>query len=143
MISMTSNKPYLIRAIYDWICDNECTPYLYLDTTCKGLILPPHLLNDNPVALNISPSACQSLLINADDITFQARFSGQVFDIHCPMPAVIAILARETGQGLNFLLQEQVEEEGEPDPPDKNDQTENVSDQSSPSPSVSKLKLIK
>ncbi len=99
---MTDSKPYLIRAIYEWICDNAQTPYLYIDTRVKDLLLPEHLYADNPLILNISPSACQNLQLGNDDITFQARFAGQVFDIYLPIGAIMAIVARENGQGMTF-----------------------------------------
>lgn len=99
---MTDSKPYLIRAIYEWICDNEQTPYIYIDTRVKGLLLPENLYADNPLILNISPSACQNLNLANESITFQARFSGRVFDIYLPVDAVIGVVARENGQGMTF-----------------------------------------
>lgn len=99
---MTDSKPYLIRAIYEWICDNEQTPYLYIDTRFNNLLLPEHLYAENPLVLNISPSACQDLQLGNDEITFQARFAGQAFDIYLPIGAIMAIVARENGQGMTF-----------------------------------------
>lgn len=99
---MTDSKPYLIRAIYEWICDNEQTPYIYIETRVKGLLLPENLYADNPLILNISPSACQNLNLANESITFQARFSGRVFDIYLPVDAVIGVVARENGQGMTF-----------------------------------------
>lgn len=99
---MTSNKPYLIRAIYEWICDNDCTPYLYVNTACEELILPESLAEESPLLLNISPAASVNLIIDNDTITFTARFSGQVFDIYLPLYSIVAIAAKETGQGLSF-----------------------------------------
>lgn len=102
--TMTDNKPYLIRALHAWICDNECTPYLYINTQTDGLYLPAHLLAENPLILNLSPNACKDLCLENDGISFQARFSGQVFDVYLPIDAVIAIVARENGQGMTFEL---------------------------------------
>lgn len=99
---MTSNKPYLIRAIYEWICDNKCTPYLYVNTTSKGLVLPESLSEESPLILNISPTASVDLKVDTDFISFTARFSGQVFDIYLPLYSILAIVAKETGQGLSF-----------------------------------------
>ncbi|PIE46401.1 MAG: ClpXP protease specificity-enhancing factor [Gammaproteobacteria bacterium] len=99
---MTSNKPYLLRALHEWIVDNGCTPYLYINTQAKHLRLPAHLADENPLVLNSSPKACKDLQLTNDAISFQARFSGQVFTVHLPMDAIIAIVARETGQGMTF-----------------------------------------
>ncbi len=99
---MTDSKPYLIRAIYEWICDNEHTPYLYIDTQFKGLLLPEHLYAENPLVLNICPTACNNLQLGNDEITLQARFSGKVFDIYLPITSVMAIVTRENGLGMTF-----------------------------------------
>lgn len=101
-MTMTDNKPYLIRAIHEWICDNNCTPYLYVDTRHTNVVIPEHLYGDNPLILNISPTACQHLHIANEQITFQARFSGSVYDLSIPMPACLAIIARENGLGMSF-----------------------------------------
>ncbi len=99
---MTSNKPYLLRALYEWICDNECTPYLYVETESKGLLLPESLRNHSPLILNISPAASVDLSIDAEAVSFTARFSGQVFEVYLPMQSIIAIVTKETGQGMSF-----------------------------------------
>ncbi|PID65760.1 MAG: ClpXP protease specificity-enhancing factor [Gammaproteobacteria bacterium] len=99
---MTSNKPYLLRALHEWIVDNGCTPYLYINTQANNLRLPAHLANENPLVLNSSPKACKDLQLTNTDISFQARFSGQVFTVHLPIDAIIAIVARENGQGMTF-----------------------------------------
>ncbi len=99
---MTSNKPYLLRALHEWICDNDCTPYLYVDTQAAGLVLPAHLSDESPLVLNASYNACKDLQLSNEAISFQARFSGEVAEVYLPMAAVIAIVARETGQGMTF-----------------------------------------
>ncbi|MBS9777448.1 MAG: hypothetical protein KGV50_01675 [Gammaproteobacteria bacterium] len=99
---MTDSKPYLIRAIHQWISDNSLTPYLYIDTTQKGISLPQNLYAESPLILNVSLSACQNLVLENNQITFQARFSGRVFDVYLPMSCIMAIIARENGQGLTF-----------------------------------------
>ncbi len=106
---MTDSKPYLIRAMHEWISDNALTPYLYVDTSHSGLVLPTHLYEESPLVLNVSLSACNNLMLNNDDITFQARFGGQVFDIYLPMSCIIGIIARENGQGLTFDVESQLE----------------------------------
>lgn len=110
-MSMTSDKPYLMRAVYEWICDNSCTPYLYVDTVSSDVVIPEHLYGDNPLILNISPAACQYLSIGNDDITFKARFSGKVFDLSVPVSAVLAIIARENGLGMSFSESDKEQEQ--------------------------------
>ncbi len=99
---MNSNKPYLLRALHEWICDNDCTPYLYVNTDAAGLQLPTHLLDENPLVLNTSLNACKDLQLDNEAVSFQARFSGQVYDVYLPMAAIMAIVARENGQGMSF-----------------------------------------
>lgn len=101
-MKMTSNKPYLMRAIYDWICDNQATPYLYVDTSQSNVVVPEHLYGDNPLILNISPTASQHLLLGSERISFEARFSGKVFELQIPLSACLAIVARENGMGMRF-----------------------------------------
>lgn len=101
---MTSNKPYLIRALHEWISDNHCTPYLYINTADQRLVLPTNLLAENPLVLNISANACKDLSIGEVAINFQTRFSGQITSVYIPIEAVMAIVARENGQGMTFEL---------------------------------------
>ncbi len=100
---MTSSQPYLIRAIYEWIVDNNLTPYLMVDATRKGTIVPEDYLDEKGmIILNISPSATSELLMNNEEVTFNARFSGQAICIVVPIYSVKAIYARENGQGMMF-----------------------------------------
>ncbi|OED40763.1 ClpXP protease specificity-enhancing factor [Chromatiales bacterium (ex Bugula neritina AB1)] len=100
---MTSSQPYLIRAIYEWIVDNNLTPYLMVDATRKGTIVPEDYLDEKGmIILNISPSATSELLMSNEEITFNARFSGQAICIVVPTYSVKAIYARENGQGMMF-----------------------------------------
>ena len=101
--SMTSSQPYLIRAIYEWIVDNNLTPYLMVDATRKGAIVPEDYLDEQGrIILNISPSATSELLLTNEEVTFNARFSGQAIGIVVPTHCVKAIYARENGQGMMF-----------------------------------------
>ncbi len=100
---MTSSQPYLIRAIYEWIVDNNLTPYLMVDATRRGVIVPEDYLDDQGrIILNISPSATSELLMSNEEVTFNARFSGQAIGIVVPIHCVKAIYARENGQGMMF-----------------------------------------
>jgi len=111
---MNSNRPYLLRALYDWICDNHLTPYLLVDATGDDLSIPFDFVEDNKIVLNISPSAVVDLDLSNDYINFKARFSGQSMNIYFPVSAVLAIYANENGRGMIFQEEEQeVEKENE------------------------------
>lgn len=99
---MTSNKPYLIRAIYDWIVDNHMTPYIVVDINHAGVQVPQSHVSDGRIILNISPQACRGLHLENDRIVFTARFSGQVVQIVVVPEAVLAIYAKENGRGMEF-----------------------------------------
>lgn len=108
---MTSSRPYLIRALYQWIVDNGVTPYILVDAAAEGVAVPSQYIQDNKIVLNIAPMAVRSLTLGDDEISFNARFSGKSTDIHVPTEAVLAIYARENGQGMMFT-----EEPHSPDP---------------------------
>jgi stringent starvation protein B len=99
---MTSNRPYLLRALYEWITDNGLTPHVLVDAGCDGVDVPSHAIQQGKVVLNIASSATEDLQLENDTIFFKARFSGQPYPITVPMAAVIAIYARENGQGMMF-----------------------------------------
>ncbi len=102
-VGMTSSQPYLIRAIYEWIVDNDLTPYLMVDATKRGTVVPEDYLDEQGrIILNISPSATSGLLLTNEEVTFSARFSGQSMGIVVPTYSVRAIYARENGQGMVF-----------------------------------------
>ena len=100
---MTSSVPYLIRAIYEWIVDNDLTPYLMVDANRPGIVVPQDYLDEHGrIILNISPGATSELLMSNEEITFNARFSGQSMGVVVPTHSVRAIYARENGQGMMF-----------------------------------------
>ncbi|KTD59971.1 ClpXP protease specificity-enhancing factor [Legionella shakespearei] len=103
---MTSNKPYLIRAFYDWIVDNELTPYILVDATYPGVQVPQEHVRHERIVLNISPSATRGLLLENDRIVFTARFSGQTEQIFVLPNAVLEIYAKENGRGIAFTIEE-------------------------------------
>ena len=109
---MTSNRPYLLRALYDWICDNHLTPYLLVDTSGGDLCVPEDFIEDNRIVLNISPSAVVDLDLSNDYINFKARFSGKSMAVYFPVDAVLAIYAKENGRGMIFP-EEDMEETAE------------------------------
>lgn len=102
-MSMSSSRPYLIRALYEWIVDNECTPYLLVDANERGVSVPQSFVNkDGRIVLNVAPRAVKELHIGNDGIHFNARFGGVPTDIYVPCAAVFSIYARENGQGMIF-----------------------------------------
>jgi len=107
---MTSNRPYLLRALYEWITDNGLTPHILVDVKVDGVNVPDHAIQKGKVVLNIASGATEQLVLDNESINFKARFSGNPFQIVVPMNAVIAIYARENGQGMMFA-------KDDPDPP--------------------------
>ena len=104
---MNSNRPYLLRALYDWICDNHLTPYLLVDVSGDELSVPNDFVEDNKIVLNISPSAVRDLDLSDDFINFKARFSGKSMSVYFPVDAVLAIYAKENGRGMIFPEEDQ------------------------------------
>ena len=101
-LNLTPTRPYLARAIYEWICDNNLTPHLLVDATQPYTDVPTQFVQDGQIVLNIVPHAVHMLNISNDAVTFSARFGGVSKDIYVPMSAVLGLYARENGQGLFF-----------------------------------------
>lgn len=97
---MTSHRPYLLRALYEWIADNGMTPHVLVDATRDGVRVPTHTVKDGKVVLNIADRAVARLEMDNDSIRFTARFGGVSHPVLVPIHAVLAIYARETGQGM-------------------------------------------
>ena len=114
---MTSLKPYLIRSIYEWILDNNMTPYVLVDAENDQACLPKQFIEDGRIVLNIRPQAIQELSLGNDTIEFNARFSGEPMHIVAPVVAVMAIYAKENGKGMIFDHDDQ--DGGDDSPPDK------------------------
>jgi stringent starvation protein B len=110
-MEMTSSRPYLIRAIYQWIVDNGLTPYILVDASDEEMVIPRQYVEDGKIVLNIAPMAIRNLTLGNDEISFNARFGGQPMEIAIPVSYVLATYARENGQGMMFQ-----EEEGKPPP---------------------------
>ena len=102
MNGMTSNRPYLLRALYQWLLDNNMTPQILVDATDAEAVLPQEHVREGRMVLNISPSAVTDLLIADAAISFKARFAGRSCAVHAPVRAVLAIYARENGKGMAF-----------------------------------------
>ena len=127
-MKMTANRPYLLRAFYEWIVDNNATPYLVVDATYASVKVPMQFVQNGQIVLNINPSAVGNLQLGNDAVTFNARFGGQPFALYIPVKAVLAIYARENGAGTVFTLDEEddaevyaesLEEEPQPPTPPK------------------------
>lgn len=103
---MTSSRPYLLRAMYEWIVDNGMTPHLLVDTSNDRVIIPRQYEEDGRIVLNISPTAVQSLDIGNEALNFDARFDGDAMDVFVPMEYILAIYTRENGQGMLFADEE-------------------------------------
>jgi stringent starvation protein B len=99
-LAMSSQRPYLLRALYEWIVDNGMTPHVVVDARMPGVRVPPHAVKDGRIVLNIAERAVGGLRMENDALRFSARFGGVSQAVVVPMPAVIAVYARETGQGM-------------------------------------------
>lgn len=112
---MTSNRPYLIRALYEWLLDNNLTPHLLVDTSQDDVEVPEQFVEDDRIVLNINPSAVINLQMTNDLISFNARFGGRETDVMFPPHAVLGIYARENGRGMLFPEDDLNEDDHSPD----------------------------
>lgn len=117
---MNSSRPYLVRALYEWIVDNDCTPHLLVDVNFEGVRVPAGFAKDGQIVLNISPNAVRHLHMDNQAISFEGRFSGVPQSLYIPAAAVMAVYARENGQGMVFDADPSIldSEEDDIDPPD-------------------------
>ncbi|CAM3304261.1 stringent starvation protein B [Xenorhabdus nematophila ATCC 19061] len=99
---MSPRRPYLLRAHYEWLLDNDMTPHLVVDVNCYGVNVPMEYAQNGQIILNISPRAVGNLELTNDDVRFNARFGGIAREVSVPMDAVVAIYARENGAGMMF-----------------------------------------
>lgn len=140
---MTPSRPYLVRALQEWMVDNNFTPYIVVDAGVQGVQVPQDFVSDGQIILNISPSAVRGLIVSNDAIDFNARFGGVPMRVYVPIVAVLAIYARENGQGMVFGA-----EPGAPQPDDDpplkplEDTEEKTSDTQQPKAKPS-LKVVK
>lgn len=101
-MSMSVSRPYLVRALYEWILDNACTPYILVNAMADHVAVPQEHVKDGQIILNISPSAVNALQLGNDAIDFDGRFAGIPTRVHVPILAVLGIYAKENGQGMFF-----------------------------------------
>ncbi|WP_294911612.1 ClpXP protease specificity-enhancing factor [Tatumella sp. UBA2305] len=102
MSEMTARRPYLLRAFYDWLLDNDLTPHLVVDINLPGVMVPLEYARDGQIVLNIAPRAVGNLELTNEEVHFNARFGGVPRQVIVPMVAVMAIYARENGAGTMF-----------------------------------------
>lgn len=111
---MTSLKPYLIRSIYEWITDNQFTPYLLVNAVDGNAVVPQQFVEDGRIVLNIRTEAVQGLVLGNDIIEFNARFSGKAMHIVVPVASVLAIYTKENGKGMVFDPEDGGTDDGTP-----------------------------
>lgn len=150
----TSNKPYLFRALYEWIIDNDATPYLLVDATKANVQVPQHLVKDGQIVLNASPGAIRDWFADNSAVSFNTRFSGKAQNIYVPMNSLLAIYAQENGMGMAFpeeLEDDNSDDESQSDSQELDPLTETIEEQKpersavkkEKSKKVSHLKVIK
>ncbi len=116
---MSSSRPYLMRAIYQWIVDNNLTPYLLVNAGEPDVQVPVEHVNNGKIILNIAPDAVQNLDMSGSEVSFNARFSGKSTHVYLPISAALAIYARENGRGMVF----NEEDDTPPDPVKEKDKS--------------------
>jgi len=102
MSAMSSSRPYLVRAMYEWMVDSGMTPHLLVDASDTSVRVPRQHVEDGKIVLNIGPTAVQALELGNAEVRFNARFGGVPMDVRIPVSRVLAIYARENGQGMMF-----------------------------------------
>ena len=107
--SMMPRRPYLLRAFYEWIVDNELTPHLVVDATMNGVRVPEDFVQDGQIVLNVAPHSVGNLEMGNEAVTFNARFGGRPHSLILPLYAIQAIYARENGAGTMFEPEEAYE----------------------------------
>jgi len=99
---MTSIRPYMIRALYEWITDNRMTPHLLVDSSHPQVVVPARFIEDGKIVLNISPTAVHALVLGNGHIEFSARFGGVAMQVWVPVGAVLGIYVPENRYGILF-----------------------------------------
>ncbi len=124
---VSSRRPYLLRAMHEWMTDNQQTPHLVVNALANGVEVPRQFVQDGKIVLNVSYHATNGLTMGNERVEFNARFGGQTHHVMVPMHAVLGIYARETGQGMIFSE----EDAPEPTPPNTTPETGGAADASS------------
>lgn len=145
--TMTSSKPYIVRAFYDWISDNHLTPYIVVDCSVPSVIVPMAFVTDGQIVLNISSGAVGAISMAGDAIEFSARFGGKLEHLVVPFSAIAAIYAKENGAGTSLPVEHVEEDETLTDVSDSTETSLEANEESSEPPRPPKgkpsLKVIK
>jgi len=134
-MTMTSSRPYLLRALYEWILDNQCTPYVVVNANREDVQIPRAYVKDGQIVLNIAPTAVVGLKLDNDALEFNARFGGVAMQVYAPISAVLGIYARENGRGMIFDA-----EDTPPEPPRPNEPDDSAKEKKTGKPG---LKIVK
>ncbi|MGV6850871.1 MAG: ClpXP protease specificity-enhancing factor [bacterium] len=146
---LSSSKPYLIRAIYEWIADNNMTPYILVDAFVPSVYVPDHVINNGRVVLNISMSATRDLELANDAISFSARIGGKSESIYLPISSILEIYSAENQEGMAFaeygetLIDTELDDDFIDAESSKDEPGSNQSDKPRPKPTKPSLKIIK
>jgi len=139
MSTMTSSRPYLVRALYDWIIDNQCTPYLLVNALHDRALVPQNFVNpDGQIVLNISPAAVNDFFMGDGNLSFNARFGGVPTEIFVPCAAIMGIYAKENQQGMIFEIEPEQDAPPPASPPSNPNASPNSGNKKRPS-----LKVVK
>ena len=114
---MTPLNPYLIRSVYEWILDNDCTPHMLVDATADQVEVPQEYVQDGQIVLNMAPGAVQELSMDNDSVSFQCRFGGVSFPVFLPTHSILGVYARENGRGMMLQVEEGQDAPDPPEPP--------------------------
>jgi stringent starvation protein B len=133
-----SRRPYLLRAMHEWITDNQQTPHIVVDATMADVSVPQQYVQGGKIILNVSHSATNNLALGNDAVRFRARFGSTTYEVNVPVLAVLGIYARETGQGMIFS-----DSDGPTTPPTTPEPTNTSSAGPSDAPKRSHLKVVK
>jgi stringent starvation protein B len=131
---LPSRRPYLLRAMHEWMCDAGLTPHLIVDAVRPGVAVPAGYVKDGKIVLNVSAGATQHLQLTNDSVMFAARFAGVVHQIQVPITAILGIYARETGEGMVF-------NESDPDTPPPAGTDDSTEATPAPSPAARRAKF--
>lgn len=134
-LPLSSKRPYLLRALYQWIVDNDLTPYLLVGVDSDAVQVPRDYVPDGKIVLNVSPSAIRELDLGDHQVLFSGRFAGQSFPVRIPIENVLAIYARENGEGMMFAPESQDSASSQETAPDGQPQN--------PAPAKPHLTIIK
>ena len=115
---MNSSRPYLVRALYEWIVDNDCTPHMLVNSDYPKVQVPAGFASDGQIVLNVSPTAVRQLHMDNEAVSFEGRFGGVPHTLYVPIAATLGVYARENGQGMVFDLEEPLEADDEVEPGD-------------------------